>query len=148
MSRERGLVARALAWAVCAAAVAGCAVAAQPGSGAVGNPNNGQRIYNGDVPVRGARGDIMPCARCHPVREGEKPNFPVGINLYGLADRAGVMVPGKDAQAYLRESILDPDAYLAGNFQDGLMSREYPTALTRQQVDDLVAYLLTLKAAR
>lgn len=148
MSLRFSLMARALAWVVCAAALAGCAVAAQPRSGPAGDPERGRRIYNGDVPVRGARGEIMPCARCHPVREGEKPNFPVGINLYGIADRAGSMVPGQGAEAYLREAILDPDAYLAGNFQDGLMSREYPTALTRQQVDDLVAYMLTLKAAR
>lgn len=71
--------------------------------------------------------------------------MPIGINLHDIGDRAGSVVPGQSAEEYLRISILDPDAYLAGNFQDGLMSREYPQALTEQQVSDLVAYMLTLK---
>ncbi len=71
--------------------------------------------------------------------------MPIGINLHDIGDRAGSAVPGQSAEDYLRTSILDPDAYLAGNFQDGLMSREYPQALTDQQVSDLVAYMLTLK---
>ena len=54
-------------------------------------------------------------------------------------------VKGKTAEEYLRESILDPDAYLAGNFQDGLMSREYPKVLSEQQLADVIAYLMTLK---
>jgi cytochrome c553 len=110
-----------------------------------GDAVNGRRIYFGEVAVTGSRGEIMPCARCHPVNEGEQPSMPIGINLHDIGDRAGSVVPGQSAEDYLRTSILDPDAHLAGNFQDGLMSREYPQALTDQQVSDLVAYMLTLK---
>jgi hypothetical protein len=114
-------------------------------SQAQGNPEQGRRIYFGEIPVNGARGEIMPCSRCHPINEGEQPSTPIGINLHDIGDRAGNIVPGQSAEEYLRISILDPDAHLAGNFQDGLMSREYPQALTDQQVNDLVAYMLTLK---
>jgi cytochrome c553 len=120
-------------------------VAACSQAPAQGDPANGRRIYFGEVTVTGSRGEIMPCARCHPVNDGEQPSMPIGINLHDIGDRAGSVVLGQSAEDYLRTSILDPDAHLAGNFQDGLMSREYPQALTDQQVSDLVAYMLTLK---
>ncbi|HRA00408.1 MAG TPA: c-type cytochrome [Thermoflexales bacterium] len=111
----------------------------------VGNAENGKKIYYGDVVLQGSRGELFACIRCHPVNPGEKPNYPVGVNMAHIALRAGVTVKDKTAEEYLRESILNPDAFLAGNFQDGLMSREYAKALTPQQVEDLVAYLMTLK---
>jgi hypothetical protein len=124
-------------------ALAACGSA--PATGATDDPERGRRIYFGEVEVNGARGPIMPCFRCHPVVEGERPSMPIGINLHDIGNRAGTMVRGESAEQYLRTSILDPDAFLAGNFQDGLMSREYPQALSEQQVSDLVAYMLTLR---
>ena len=52
---------------------------------------------------------------------------------------------GQDAAAYLRESILNPDAVLVDNYQEGIMYRGYRDSLTDRQLDDLAAYLLTLK---
>jgi len=57
-------------------------------------------------------------------------------------------VDGQSAEEYLRTSITDPDAYLAGGYQEGIMYRQYEQALTEQQIDDLVAYMLTLKGGQ
>ena len=115
-----------------------CAAKAQPG-----DPERGKQLYN--APVKAERGDLQPCSKCHPVGTGEKPATGIGMNLGDIGSRAGTIVPGQSAEDYLRTSIVDPDAHLAGGFQDGLMSREYKKLLTAQQVEDLVAYMLMLK---
>ena len=108
-----------------------------------GDPERGKQIYN--APVKAERGELQPCSKCHPIGTGEKPAAGIGINLGDIGNRAGNIVNGQSAADYLFTSIVDTDAYLAGGFQDGLMSREYKRLLTPQQIEDLVAYMLTLK---
>jgi cytochrome c len=115
-----------------------CNSAAEPG-----NPQRGAQVFN--TPVRAERGNLEPCAECHPTQAGQPPKTGLGTNFANIASRAGAMVAGQSAEEYLRTSIIDPDAFLAGGFQDGLMSREYKKLLTPQQIEDLVAYLMTLK---
>ncbi len=107
------------------------------------DPERGRALFN--APVAGERGEIQPCARCHALEEGGKSATGLGTNFYGLAGRAGQTVPGQSAEEYLRISIIDPDAHLAGGFQDGLMYRGYAKALSAEQINDLVAFMLTLK---
>jgi len=47
-------------------------------------------------------------------------------------------------EAYLRTSILDPDAELADGFAAGIMDQDYADRLTDADVDALVAYLSSL----
>jgi hypothetical protein len=59
------------------------------------------------------------------------------------------MSPAYQAQAttvadLLRESILSPDAYIEQGFEAGLMYQGYADLLGASDVDDLVAYLITL----
>ena len=56
----------------------------------------------------------------------------------------------KDAATYIRESILDPNAYVlqGPTYSAGgrsLMPSDYAQTLKSEQVDQIVAYLLTLK---
>lgn len=51
----------------------------------------------------------------------------------------------KTAEEFLRESIVNPDAYIAEGFTRGVMYPNYGKQLTGQQIADLVAYLMTLK---
>jgi len=74
------------------------------------------------------------CSTCHSITEGE---VIVGPSLAGIGSR-------EDPQD-LRESILDPDAEIVDGFSEGTMPDVWNEALTSQQVDQLVAYLLTLK---
>ncbi|HEY8368008.1 MAG TPA: cytochrome c [Thermodesulfobacteriota bacterium] len=94
------------------------------------------------------------CAACHSIAPGV--NL-VGPTLAGIGARAEERIRagdygGKatDAAGYIRESIVDPNAYvLTGvTYSSGgrsLMPAHYNTLLTPEQIDQLVAYLMTLK---
>ena len=47
------------------------------------------------------------------------------------------------AEEYLRQSILEPDAYIVEGFPAGQMLPNLGEILSPQQIDDLVAFLLT-----
>lgn len=110
---------------------------------AVGDAARGEELYTsttiGDTSAPG-------CITCHSVQPTDDPlqPSPVGPSHYGVADRAGDYVAGMDAEAYLRESIVDPNAHIVEGFSEGVMYQNYAEDLTDQQIDDLVAYLLTL----
>lgn len=120
-------------------ALAACSASAPE----AGDAERGKALFN--APVMSERGEIEPCGACHAIVAGQKSRTGLGTNFHDIGARAGNMVKGQSAEQYLRTSIVDPDAHLAGNFQDGLMSREYGKLLTSQQIEDLVAYMLTLK---
>jgi nitric oxide reductase subunit C len=94
------------------------------------------------------------CFACHSTVAGV--NL-VGPSLAGIADMAASHFKsadyhGKatDAAAYIRESILDPSAYIvhgstySSNGQS-IMPAGFAHSLTPAQVDEIVAYLMTLK---
>lgn len=126
--------------AACVLTLAACSLGP---SAPTGDAERGRALFN--QPVDSPRGEQQACSRCHAIKEGERAPTGLGTNFFDIGVRAGNTVPGQTAEQYLRTSITDPDAFLAGNFQDGLMYREYAKALTPQQIEDLVAYMLTLK---
>jgi ferredoxin/mono/diheme cytochrome c family protein len=81
------------------------------------------------------------CSVCHSVTPGVEL---VGPNLSGVGLVAGSRVPGLTAEEYLRQSILDPDAYVVDGFPSGQMLDNYGETLTEEDIDALVAYLITL----
>lgn len=114
-------------------------------SGGAADPENGRKLYHGEVAIAG--GNAPACVMCHPVAPGETAKV-MGQNLSNIGNRAATVVPGQTAEAYLRASITDPDAVLAGGFQEGIMYRQYAKVLTERQINDLVAYMLTLKSGQ
>lgn len=74
------------------------------------------------------------CGTCHSLNAGE---VIVGPSMAGIASRG-------DAD-YIRESILDPNAVLVEGFAADTMPSVWGDELSTEQVDQLVAYLLTLK---
>ncbi|MFN2151777.1 MAG: c-type cytochrome [Anaerolineales bacterium] len=82
------------------------------------------------------------CSTCHSL---EANVIIVGPSLAGIASRAGKTVSGESAEEYLRESILKPDAHLVEGFPAGTMPQVWGEVLTSEQVNDLIAYLMTLK---
>lgn len=81
------------------------------------------------------------CSTCHSL----EPNVVVvGPSLAGVASRAAARVPGEDAATYLRTSIVNPSAYIVPGFVDA-MQKNFGTTLTGDQIDDLIAFLLTLQ---
>jgi hypothetical protein len=57
----------------------------------------------------------------------------------------GTRVEGVPAKDYLRKSITAPDSYVVEGFSPGIMTNTYEAQLSEQQIEDLVAYMLTLK---
>lgn len=94
------------------------------------------------------------CAACHSTSPGV--NL-AGPSLAGIGGRAVAALESteyqgqaEDAAGYVRESIVDPNAYLVpGNLYStggmSLMPGTYGSDLSAEQIDQLVAYLMTLK---
>jgi cytochrome c553 len=107
-----------------------------------GNAERGEQLFSGTIVVND--GNTPACASCHAVGVGESPTL--GMNLSNIGARAERRVEGLSATEYLRQSIIFPDAHLMGGWQEGIMYRGYAADLTEQQIEDIVAYLLTLRS--
>ena len=68
----------------------------------------------------------------------------IGPSLAGIAITGNSRIPGLDAEAYIRESIIDPDAYIVEGYPSGQMLPDLEDKLTPDQIDDLVSFLLTM----
>ena len=87
------------------------------------------------------------CGACHvigPLGEAGK----VGPNLSNIGVEASERIPGVTAEDYLRQSLLEPNAFIVPDCPNdpcpaGAMP-DYSTRLTEAQVNTLVTYMLTL----
>ena len=81
------------------------------------------------------------CILCHAIagQGGTR-----GPDLSGVASRAGARVAGLSAEEYIRQSILDPRAYLVDGF-DPIMPENVINVLGEDNFEDLVAFLMTLE---
>jgi nitric oxide reductase subunit C len=86
-------------------------------------------------------GNTAGCKTCHSLEAGA---IIVGPSLAGISARAGSTVPGLSAGEYLRQSILEPDAYVVENFPASVMPNVWSMELSEEQIDQLVEYLLTI----
>ena len=111
------------------------------GAAGPGDPARGKALYNkSTLGKKSAEG----CVSCHKYDEsqGKAEKAPY---TKGTATRAATRVPGMSAAEYIRESILNPDAYIVEGFNKGDMYQKWKEDLTPQEIEDLVAYLLTEK---
>ena len=69
----------------------------------------------------------------------------VGPSLADVGTARDPRVAGMSAQEYLHQSIVDPDAYVVDGFAKGQMLRDSAQRLTEEQIQDLVAFLMTLR---
>jgi cytochrome c551/c552 len=77
------------------------------------------------------------CTGCHSLAGVSNEGF-VGPNLTALADRAGNRVEGLSAEEYVRQSVLDPQAYIVDGYGPQMPVLPVDTA----ELDALVEYLL------
>lgn len=106
------------------------------GGGAATDELDGEELFTETV-LEGRAG----CVTCHSLSEGVAL---VGPSLYAIGTTAGTRVPGLSAEEYLRQSIVEPDAYVVDGYSDGVMPA-WGEVLSDAQVDALVEYMLTLR---
>jgi nitric oxide reductase subunit C len=105
----------------------------------------GEKLFSTVVPT---------CKACHSLIPGADG---AGPSLAGIVSRTEALLQGgdyqgeaKDVEAYLHESIVHPSAYLVPGemYSAGgtsFMPTGYADSLTDEQIDQLVAFLATLK---
>ncbi len=82
------------------------------------------------------------CATCHALAADV---VIVGPSLAHIATTAGTRVEGLDAEDYLRESIVNPNAYTVEGFAEGSMQQNFANQLTSDDVTHVIAFLMTLE---
>ncbi len=105
---------------------------ARPGA----DPVAGRKLFMGTT-----LGTNTGCIVCHSLEPGRRL---VGPSLAGVATRAPTAVPGLSAEAYLRQSIVEPNAHVVEGYPPNQMPPNFAETLSEQQISDLVAFLLTL----
>ncbi len=109
----------------------------------VGDPERGREIFeNGgekytDVKT-GHKLNNYICLHCHSLDGSEGR----GPSLQGISERAADRVPGLSAAEYIRQSILEPDAYIVEGTKYQ-MGRFPGKLLSEEEIEDLIAFLLT-----
>jgi len=107
-----------------------------------GNPANGDTLFH---ELRAEVG--FACSTCHNPTATQRL---IGPGLQGIRERAATRVEGMTAVEYIRDSILNPNNHLAPSedggpdFPSNLMPQIYSQVWSEQQLNDIIAYLLTL----
>jgi mono/diheme cytochrome c family protein len=103
------------------------AEATQPpaATGAPGDPAAGEKLF------------VSTCSGCHGATDGIAPA------LTGMGKRAATRIAGMSAEEYIRQSILDPSAFVVPGFNDNIMPKTFGQQLSQTDIDNLIAYILT-----
>ncbi len=99
----------------------------------VGKTDHGKMLYDG----------VGQCAACHAVTDSA--TALVGPSLAHIATIARFRLAGVSAETYIRDSILYPNEHLVDGYTANVMPRSYMQNISPPEIEDLVAYLLTLK---
>ncbi len=108
----------------------------------VGDSERGREIHETGGGVVGVE-DEHGCSECHSLDGSVKSFFmDAAPSFQDISKRAGERVPELSAVEYLRQSIVDPSAYMVEGFGD-YMPKGFRFLLSEEDVDALVAFLLT-----
>jgi hypothetical protein len=110
----------------------------EPESGGpfTGDAVNGEILFNTFQPDAG-----FACATCH---RADSEDRLIGPGLLNIGKRAADRVEGQGALEYIRTSIINPGAYVVETFPDGLMPQNWAEIYAKVEINDIIAYLLTL----
>ena len=82
------------------------------------------------------------CAGCHTFKPANATGA-VGPDLDKAPAADAKADNNMDLAAFLKESIVDPEAYIAKGYSGGIMPNTFGKSLSSTQVNDLVAFLLS-----
>lgn len=84
------------------------------------------------------------CTACHSIN-GDAGVGPTWLGIFGsqeeLTDGTSVTVD----EAYLHESIIDPNAKIVAGFQPGIMPQTFGEQLTEEQIQQIIAFIMSLQ---
>jgi cytochrome c551/c552 len=103
-----------------------------PSGGGGGNAAAGKAVFTG------ASG----CSTCHTFKPAGAtgtigPNLDTALASDAKADHNAPLA------AFVKESIVDPDKYIAKGFKAGTMPKTFGQSLSKTQLNDLVAFILS-----
>ena len=85
------------------------------------------------------------CASCHTF-EPANATGTIGPDLDKAPEQDAKADHNMALAAFIKESITDPDAYIAKGFSKGLMPKTFGTSLSKTQLNDLVAFIVSGKS--
>jgi len=97
-------------------------------SGAAGDPANGKTIFTGSAG----------CGGCHALAAAGTTGA-VGPALDNRS--ASAQKAGQPLDAFIKTSIVDPSAFVAEGYPDGVMPTNFGSTLSASDIDDLVAFI-------
>ncbi len=103
-----------------------------------GDAEVGKAIYNGDS--RTLVGTRLGCSSCH-LGGVQAPNTETTWETVNNVRLALPQFAGYDAERYLIESILMPNAYIVDGYASGVMPVTYPDQLSAQDIANIIAYI-------
>lgn len=102
----------------------------EPTSAEIGDVENGELLFAQNV-----------CSACHDVNNN---TVFVGPSLVGISERAETQSEDLSAYTYLYQSVVMPNSHVVDGFSPNLMPPTFSQILTQAQINDIIAYLLTL----
>lgn len=89
------------------------------------------------------------CSACHTIPNITGASGQIGPDLSTIGTVAANRIPGKSAEDYIRQSLLEPGAYIApecpaGPCEANVMVASFIRVLSQDQIDSIIDYLLTL----
>lgn len=108
---------------------------------AAGDVAHGDELFHTMRPEVG-----FACATCHNV---DNPNRLIGPSLMNIAEIAAARIEGQGPVEYIHDSIVHPNDFIVppdegGAYPESLMPQTYGDLWTEQELNDIIAYLLTL----
>jgi cytochrome c2 len=104
-----------------------------------GGQSGSSSSSSGDVAAGKTVFESKGCGTCHTLSGAAGAVGTTGPNLNGIGSRAANQKPGTSAEAYIRESEQNPNAFVVQGFQPNVM---IAFTGTPQELDNLVAFLL------
>lgn len=86
----------------------------------------------------------MGCTACHNLDQPQTDTNrgPVGPHMGNLAERAQTAVAGLDAQEYVVQSIVAPNAHIVEGYNPNIMPQTFGQQMTEEEIQNLAAWLL------
>jgi cytochrome c oxidase subunit 2 len=85
------------------------------------------------------------CSSCHTFKPAGS-NGTIGPDLDSAPAQDAKADNNMDLAAFVKESIVDPDKYIAKGFSKGLMPTDFESKLSSSQLNDLVAFIVSGKS--